>query len=407
MSSLARSWVLVIAWVLVIYTTIPFVRILREWFVARWNPLLIGWAVAVVLVVVAVGALLLLARRAGNLRRGAVPWIVAITVVMVAWTFYLRRSPEEAVHFLEYGALALLLHRALRSSIPDASVFVAGALLGAMVGTIDEVIQWFSPSRFWDWRDLVLNAGAGALVQLALWRVVPPTGLRPGPRSLRIVIRLAAVQLLLLTLCLANTPARVARYAPHLPGADHLMSSHNPMAEYGHRHLAPGIGAFKSRLTIDELLAQDRDRAEDVAAVLDASRHRYGEFLDTWSVADDPFTYEARVHLFSRDRNLGKARELGLDRGFSRVRISIARSENLLLERYFGTVLDHSSYRWKPAVREKVESNHDPDFSFRSADGSHLITFASESRLRALMLVLVTLMIAADLALGRYLEVPP
>jgi hypothetical protein len=407
MTSRARPWILVTLWVLVIYTTIPFVRALREWFVARWSPLLISWAVAAVIVVAAVVTLALLARRAGEFRPGALPWIIAVATVMVLWTFSLRRSPEEAVHFLEYGVLALLLHRALRPFIPDASVFVAGALLGALVGTVDEVIQWISPSRFWDWRDLVLNAGAGVLVQLALWRIAPPSAGSLEPRSLRIVFRCAAVQLVLLILCLANTPARVARYATHLPGFEHLTSSHNPMAEYGHRHVAPGIGVFKSRLTIDELLAQDQGRAEDVASILDSTRRSYGEFLDTWSVASDPFTYEARVHLFSRDRNFGKARQLGFEGMIAREHLSVSRFENLLVERYFGTVLEHSSYRWKPELRERVESGHDPDFVFRSAAGSHLITFASESRLRALMLVSLMLIIATDLALGRHRKGPP
>ena len=51
---------------------------------------------------------------------------------------------------------------------------------------------------------------------------------------------------------------------------------------------------------------------------------------------------------------------------------------------------------------ELVERNRDPDHAFRSAAGSHLITFASERSLRALLLALAAFLVVADLGLGRY-----
>ncbi|MBD3871962.1 MAG: VanZ family protein, partial [Acidobacteria bacterium] len=58
-------------------------------------------------------------------------------------------QPEEAVHFLEYGVLGVLLFRALSTHIHDGSVFAAGALIGILVGIFDEIIQWFVPGRYW------------------------------------------------------------------------------------------------------------------------------------------------------------------------------------------------------------------------------------------------------------------
>jgi len=269
----------VIAWVAVIYTTIPFVRVLREWYVARWDPAWIGMSVAIVLMASAVAILWSLSRRRQGLSRGDLLWIIGVTVVFVWWTLSLRRSPEEAVHFLEYGVLAILLHRALRPTMSSDLVFIAAMLVGALIGTVDEIIQWVSPSRFWDWRDLLLNGGACALVQVVLWRVVPPSLHRLDSRSLRIVLRLVAAQIILLSLCLANTPDRVTRYAPHLPASSHLTSSLNPMAEYGFRHAVPGLGVFNSRLTLEELLTQDSTRAAEVGPILDANRPSYGRFL--------------------------------------------------------------------------------------------------------------------------------
>jgi hypothetical protein len=402
MPSPVRRWFPVVLWVLVIYTTIPFVRVLREWFVARWDPVWIGLAVATVLVAAAGATVVLLRRRAHGLRRGAPLWIIGVTTVMVLWTFSLRRSPEEAVHFLEYGVLAILLHRALRPTMPNDLVFIAAALIGALVGTVDEVIQWISPSRIWDWRDLLLNAGAGAMIQLALWRIAPMLKADTTPRTVRLVLRLAVAQLLLLILCLANTPRQVARYAPLLPGCRHLTSSLNPMAEYGHLHAAPGLGSFKSRLALAELEAQDRTRATEVAVLVDGARRRYGLFLDTWPVSEDPFTYEMRVHLFARDRNLGKAREREFSGAPAREQLTVAWFENRLLEEFFTATLIDSAYVWNQRLRQRVESAHDPDYRFRSAAGSQLITFASERSLRLALLLLVAVMIVADLRMGRF-----
>lgn len=402
MPSAFRRWIPVLAWIVVIYTTIPFVRRLREWFVGHWSPRLITWAVAAVLVSAALAAAVAVGRRSLPLRPGSLPWITVVTVVLVAWTFSLRRSPEEAVHFLEYGVLAVLIFRALRPVLDDDLIYVVGFLVGALVGTGDEIIQWFSPERYWDWRDLLLNSGAGALIQLALWRIVPRLGSRATVRSLLIVLRLTAATLLLLTLCLANTPRVVALYAPLLPGAAHLTSSINPMAEYGHRYSLPDLGVFKSRLDLESIEAEDRSRAVEVASVIDDHRQRYGEFLDTWPVAVDPFTYELRVHLFARDRNFAKARELGFSGASAREDLAIAWAENRLVEALYPTTLAHSSYVWKDRARRTADEQRDPDHEFTSAAASHLITFASEGALRALLLSLVVALVVADLVLGRY-----
>jgi len=403
MVSLRSRWLPVTAWVAVIYTTIPFVREIRDWYAARWDPVWVGIAVAAVILAAGTTTLVRLTRRARSLSYRDTVWIVAATAALIAWTFSLRRSPEEAVHLLEYGALAILLHRALRPSMGGALVFVAGALIGSLVGTLDEIIQWLSPSRVWDWRDLALNGGAGVLTQVILWRIVPADRRSLDPASLRIVLRLASVQLLLVMLCLANTPARVARYAPFIPGGGHLTSSLNPMAEYGHRHVVTGIGVFNSRLTLDALRHEDAARSVEVAGLLDEHRRGYARLLDTWPVDRDPFTYEARVHLFARDRNLAKARAQDYRGATAVEQMTVAWHENLLLEEIFGNTLGASSYPWNPGLRQRVEEARDPSAPFHSAAGSNLITFASEGTLRLVLILVLAGVIIADLRLGRWM----
>ncbi|MFV2073106.1 MAG: VanZ family protein [Thermoanaerobaculales bacterium] len=394
-------WLPVLLWVAVIYTTIPFVRRLREFFVARWPGELIAYGVMAVVVAAAVAGLGFLWRRRRGIRVADALWLVGIATILVVWTRHLMGQPEEAVHFLEYGVLGVLLYRALRPRIPDATIFAAGALVGILVGTVDEVIQWVVPDRFWDFRDVALNGGASVLIQVALWRLASRATERVRRPSLRLLCRLAAVQILILTLCFSATPARTARLAERLPGLANPASGTDAICEYGHRHALDNLTVFRSRLTLAELEHADAARAPEVAAVLDASRHAYGDFLATVSPVDDPFAYEARVHLFARDRNLGEGRKLTEGTPARRERMTIAFRENLILESVFGTTLEHSSYRWPERQRARIEDEQDPKVGFVSKVGSHLITAVSENHLRALMLTLLAALLACDLALGR------
>ncbi len=399
--SRVRRWLPVVLWIAVIYTAIPLTRALSRWFADHVGLAVVTWLVIGTLVAGAAGGAALAIRRLGRLRSGSLPWLIAVVGILALWALSLRRSPEEAVHLPEYGVLAVLLWRALRPTVPDANVFVAGAVIGCLVGTVDEVIQWLTPERFWDWRDVALNGGAGALVQLLLWRIDPRPRAAISPGSVRLVLRLAVAQLLLVGLCLANTPARVASYAPLLPGGESLTRSHNPMAEYGHRHEIDGLGVFSSRLTLAELAAEDGARGAEVGALVDDWRRRYSEFLDVWPFADDPFTYELRVHLFARDRNLGRAREGGFNGAEVSERATVAWFENRLVEQIFPSSLGHSSYRWPPDLERRVEAIRDPDHRFVSAAGSHLITIAPERVVLGVIAGLVGLLVAADRLWGR------
>lgn len=77
------------------------------------------------------------------------------------------RSPEEKVHFIQYGIVALLAYEAfpVRRRYLFAAVFVLGS------GWVDEGIQALLPSRFYDLRDVAFNAAAGVLALLARYAV--------------------------------------------------------------------------------------------------------------------------------------------------------------------------------------------------------------------------------------------
>ena len=393
-------WLAVVAWVVVIYTTIPLVRSLREFFVARWPAELIGIAVILVVVAVCAAGLNVLRRRRRRLPVADAALLLAVTAVLVIWTWRLMGQPEETVHFLEYGVLGVLLFRALRTGIHDSSIFVVGALIGILVGIFDEIIQWFVPGRYWDYRDIALNGGASILVQIAISRLAPEPASPISRESLRRLCRLAAAAVMLLTLCLSATPQRINRLAELIPALEYLVSGDEAISEYGHLHHLDELTFFRSRLSLRDLEREDGSRTGEVAAVLDASRRDYGDFLRRTSPGVDPFTYEARVHLFARDSSAAQARKLTPGSPAFRELMTTAYRENLILERIFGATLAISSYPWLPPRRAAIEGAQDQTSVFVSKVGAHVITAVSEAEIRALLVGILIALVICDLTLG-------
>jgi hypothetical protein len=384
----------------VIFAAIPFVLSLRQYFVARWPAELIGIGVILVVVALCAAGLIFLRRRRRRLHFKDAALLLVVTTVLVIWTWRLMGQPEEAVHFLEYGVLGVLLFRALRTGIQDSSVFVAGALIGILVGIFDEIIQWLVPGRFWDFRDIALNGGASILVQIAI-SVLAPTPSSPiSRRSLRRLCRLAAAVVVLLSFCFAATPQRVNHLAELLPALESLGSRNEAISEYGHLHRLDELTSFRSRLSLDVLVREDGSRAEEVAAMLDASRRNYADFLRHTSPAVDPFTYEARVHLFARDRSAAQARKLTPGSPAHRESMTVAFRENLILERVFGATFARSTYPWPPTRRVVIEGAQDETSAFVSKVGAHVITAVGEAEMMSLMVGILVALVICDLLLG-------
>ncbi len=393
-------WLAVVLWVGLIYLTIPFVRKLRELFVAHWPAEFIAYTVMVVVVCAAATALILLGRQQSRVAPADIMWLFAVAAVVVVWTRRLMGQPEETVHFIEYGVLGVLLFRALSGPVQDAMVYVVVTLVGLLVGTVDELIQWLVPSRFWDLRDIFLNGGAVALIQVAIWRLAPPRPVSVNRSSMRLACRLAAAEILLLLLCLSATPQRVARIAEFLPIPSRLAMGHEAICEYGYFHVVDELTAFRSRLSAQDLATSDSQRSTDITHYLDAPRPADASPRETASPVTDPFLYEFRVHLFARNRNFNRARTADQASDIYRRRMTIAWRENLILETSFGRTLTRAARRWDPNRRRSVEAEQDPDQQFVSRVGGHLITTFSEVQLRALMLTLLTVFVVCDLSIA-------
>jgi len=111
-------------------------------------------------------------------------WIAAALVVYGFGTLS-ARSPQERLHYLGYGLLAVLLYigfardRGERRAQPGesaANAFLAPVLaafvVGCGVGLLDELLQIPWPRRYFDWADVginVLAVGLGLLIAIPVW----------------------------------------------------------------------------------------------------------------------------------------------------------------------------------------------------------------------------------------------
>jgi hypothetical protein len=142
-------------------------------------------------------------------------WLMISCSIYIYFTFQLKKHPEEAVHLIEYSLLTYFIFKALSYRIRDWTVYITPIFLVAFVGTIDEFTQWLLPGRYWSYKDVGINALAGGIFMLAVWK-----GIRPGTIcqpvqkiSLRILSGIITVNLIFLGLCLSNTPEVVNIYA--------------------------------------------------------------------------------------------------------------------------------------------------------------------------------------------------
>jgi len=349
----ATSWTLAGLWLLMIYVTIPLARTIQEFIrdhggktVFMWITFVaFGLATAWVVRAVWRKELVLTTQRS---------IILLIILGIFSWmTWSLRANPEEALHFVQYGVLSLLLHRALCHRIGDVSIYLAGFMLGSCFGIIDELIQWVVPKRFFDFRDIGINALAVMLVQLAVG-----VGIRPaiihnrmvGSTGFRIGFAVMFLNLLMLLFCISNTPAFRDLYANHFPG---VAGINDMTVEYGYFYEDAETGGFKSRLKPEELARQDRERYAEVIPTLNEFKNdrQYMYFMSKAKAFKDPLMVEARVHIFRRDRYAKLSRETRHDEKLKRSHAAVAFQENLILEKYFSNTLKHSRYVWPDEVR--------------------------------------------------------
>lgn len=161
-----RAWLWVAGWTLGIYTAIPLARSIQGWVQAHADRQLFSHLTYAALAL-ALLAILWQARR-GRLRLSPAGWaiVAGLAACYAGGTYLLRANPEEAIHLVQYGVLSALLLWAFRYRLKGPGAHLAAFLTGTLLGIGDEFIQWLTPERVFDVRDIVINTLAVAGLQL-------------------------------------------------------------------------------------------------------------------------------------------------------------------------------------------------------------------------------------------------
>jgi glycopeptide antibiotics resistance protein len=396
---------LFVVWAFLTFLTIPFARAVQKYVAMHLGRSAFGYAMLAVIG----GSLFLIGfysrkRQTERLSIGNFLWILGVAAIYVYFTLRLWKNPEESVHFLEYGLLSYFAYSALTCHVKDITVFFSASLLVLFVGTLDEIIQWLVPGRFWDIRDVGFNFLGGVLLQIAVCMGFRPKSIA-GPvkaKSIRILSAISAAVILLLGLCASNTPYRISLYTDKLPSFSYLRTNHAMMGDYGYKHRDSTIGIFYSRYSKEDLRKQDRLKRIHYSDILNSTDTlEYGRFLWRYNPFTNPFLYEMRIHLYRRDRYMvlvegGQRSGAALEKN-----ATIAFRENLILEKYFGETLRKSRYRWTFGENEFIGFHADTEGGYESPVSSDLFTLFSERQLWAFILGLLTVLFIVNLKMTK------
>ncbi len=399
-----RAWLYVLFWSVFIFIAIPFTRDVQTFIDAQFGRTFFLYLVLGFIFLASIATFSKLRQRQTHSHVNTI-WLLLVALIFVGYTFHLRKNPEEAFHFVLYSILGLLLFRALVLRVKDYSLYFSAAVLGAIIGTMDETIQWLVPGRYWGLSDIWINFLAVALVQMGIAKGFKPSFIsnHVPSSSLLLLSRLLLVFLLLMQLSFLNTPPRIAWYTQNVPVLGYLYANESMMIEYGHRYDDPETGLFRSRLSAKELKQVDAANAKEAAAIIDkySKREQYGAFLKLYTPITDPFLHELRVHLYSRNINIKIANENKVDLKTYTKYMTRAYYENNILEKYFTQTLKQSQSFWDRDYFKLLKQDIDLNIPYESKTSQHLITQISEIWLQCIFSVLIMGLIYFSVTLSR------
>ena len=101
--------------------------------------------------------------------------LAAIATTYAAILAMVELTPAEKLHFLYYGFLAVLVYRALELDLTGGGLIITTVIVVAVIGLGDEVLQGIIPRRFFEWKDVGLNAISGLLATALIVTFRPRT----------------------------------------------------------------------------------------------------------------------------------------------------------------------------------------------------------------------------------------
>ncbi len=176
----SKAWAIAVGYMAFVYSTIPVLP--QVWgMLADYTQGSVRYLGIVVVVGVGCGLVVSVWRRAQGQR-----WRVSVPLACIATAYgYLlyefTRFPAERLHLIEYGLMGYVLLRALRLDLGPMGAYSVSFALAVLIGIGDECIQWVLPQRFFEVKDIQLNA-VSAILGLSVAHFVGKEKGRDGRR---------------------------------------------------------------------------------------------------------------------------------------------------------------------------------------------------------------------------------
>ncbi len=310
----------------------------------------------------------------------------------IYFTIQLGGHPEEAIHFLEYGMLSFFIFRALSHRIKDWTVYITAALFVMFLGSTDEFLQWITPSRVWDYRDIGINFMGGAIFLFAVWKGIKPSEISGPVRcfSVQILVSTITINLIFLGICLSNTPVNVKRYTTAISFLSWLHEEEE-MTEFGYDHFDPEIGKFNSRFKLDNIRKIDTTKGSAYGILISndiSSGLSIDDMLLKYRADTYPYLYEFLLHHKRRVNKISNFHDPADTQNKSEI-ANIVLIENRITGKYFSNTFLHSHLEWHPEDMESLkETAAQWEGEYISSTG-RLITIVDLNSARVAILIML------------------
>ena len=149
-------WILIIIYVIFIYVSLPFFPI----FITTLRGFISKELLNLISLALTISFFLILSVWIYKKKYETKKFLLIISPLLLLT--YLSISLDvwvERIHFVEYAFLGLLISRTVK--VIHLRVFIYQGFLVTLIGSVDEIIQWFLPNRVGDMRDVFMNSVGG------------------------------------------------------------------------------------------------------------------------------------------------------------------------------------------------------------------------------------------------------
>ncbi len=185
---ITRKWTVVFFYTVAIFVATPYLPQLISIASSRWASSSVSRFVLVVEIALALLISILAVRFLIQKKKKSALFLISIGGIFLL-SFILYRfipNPYEFTHLPEYAILSILIvwtldreklksidakkEKKLKLTISKNPYFLSAVITG-VIGTTDEIYQYFLPNRFFTWYDILLNILGGILGLLIFWGI--------------------------------------------------------------------------------------------------------------------------------------------------------------------------------------------------------------------------------------------